>query len=324
VDHSKRELSIIIVNYRSWTFLENCLHSLAPFSEKYEILVVDNCSNDGNFDSFVEKYPQVQFIASPINSGFGGGCRLGVRHSSGDYFLFLNPDTIANEGAINAMCQFLKSQHLYGIVSCRQHTNPAKHFLLFPNFRRLFGVVKSIESRVSRCRFRVQKLGDFEFVVPDWVTGSVLMISRENYEKIGGWSSRFWMYYEDPDLCKRFANSGGKVALLTHVAIQHKHGGATRVDLGTTAVTKTEVTISRHVYINEHFRGMEKVLSHGMMIFMFLLFGSLGAAMGVLFFPVPKLKLHAMIWLQRMRYYAHVFRSHSWLSPRLPRSADPA
>lgn len=315
---SKRELSIIIVNYRSWDSLENCLQSLRPFAGNYEVLVIDNFSDDGNFNSFVEKYPDIQFIMSPANLGFGGGCRLGVRHSSGNYFLFLNPDTIATAVSINGMLSFLKMQNTYGIISCRQHKNLAKHYLLFPNFRRLFGIVKSIESRVFVDRFRIRELEDFEFIIPDWVSGSVLMISRVNYEKIGGWNPRYWLYYEDPDLCKRFADSGGRVALLTNVSIQHNHGGATRVDLETTALTKTEVTISRHVYIDEHFSGIEKVLSHGMLLLLYLFFGSLGAVIGAIFFVVPKLKLHRMIWMKRLRYYAYAIKARSWLSPNLP------
>jgi len=322
VCRSKRELSIIIVNYRSWDSLETCLQSLCPFAGNYEILVVDNFSNDGKFHSFDEKYPTIQFIASPANLGFGGGCRLGIRHSSGDYFLFLNPDTMANEGAIDAMLDFLKMQNTYGIVSCRQHKNLDKHYLLFPSFRRLFGIFKSIESRIITCRFKMQKLGGYEFIVPDWVSASVLMISRVNYEKIGGWNPKFWMYYEDPDLCKRYTESGGSAALLANASIQHNHGGATRVDLKTTALTKTEVTISRHVYIDEHFSGIEKVLSHSMMMLVFLFFGSLGALIGAIFFVVPKLRLYAMIWMRRMRYYARVIKTRSWLSQNLPRSID--
>jgi GT2 family glycosyltransferase len=318
VGRSKRELSVIIVNYRSWTCLETCLQSLTPLADKYEILVVDNASNDGYLHHFVAKYPAIQFIESSVNLGFGGGNRLGVCHSAGDYFLFLNPDTIASEAAIDAMVKFLKTQNTYGIVSCRQHNNLGKHYLLFPNVLRLFGIIKSIESRTAGARFRIRKSDSYEFIVPDWVSGSVLMISRENYQSIGGWNPKFWLYYEDPDLCKRFADLGGKVALLTHVAIQHKHGGATRKDWETAALTKTEVTISRHVYIAEHFSGIGKMLSQSAMVLNYLIFGSLGALIGTLCFFVPELKLHRRIWLRRLRYYAGALKKHSWLSPNLP------
>jgi GT2 family glycosyltransferase len=315
---SKRELSIIIVNYRSWDSLENCLQSLRPFAGNCEVLVVDNFSNDGNFERFVKNHPGVQFIASPANLGFGGGCRLGVSHSFGDFFLFLNPDVIANKNAIDAMLDFLKTQRIYGIVSCRQHNKLAKHRLRFPNCLRLFPIFKSLEARILIKRFRIQKLEAFEFIDPDWVSGSVLMLSRADYERIGGWSPKYWMYYEDPDLCKRYAKLGGKAALLTNSSIQHNHGGATRVDLETTALTKAEVTISRHVYIEEHFSGIAKMFSHCAMIFVFIFGGGMGALMGSIFPFVPKLKLHRMIWKRRLRYYAHAIKTCSWLSPNFP------
>ena len=319
---SKRILSIIIVNYRSWPDLENCLQSLKPLMDRYEILVVDNFSNDGPLDSFVKNHPEIKFINSPHNLGFGGGCRLGVSHSSTDYFLFLNPDTLANEAAIDGMLRFLKKQERYGIVSCRQHKNLARHYLLFPNIRRFSSLLKSLETRIFRKRFRVQRWEEFEFIAPDWVSASVLMISRENYEKIGGWSKKLWMYYEDPDLCKRLSDLGRKAALLTNVSIYHKHGGASRRDMEVTALTKTEIAISRHVYICEHFPKAKALLAHLLIIIGFCIFGSLWALLGALFFFVPKLKLQSTLWLRRWKYYRKVMKTGSWLSPRLMNSTD--
>ncbi len=215
------------------------------------------------------------------------------------------------------MLQFLKSQNKYGIVSCKQHANLARHYLLFPSFRRLFAFLKSLEVRMRARKHAIQRWRSFEFIVPDWVSASVLMISRKDYERIGGWNRIFWMYYEDPDLCKRFADQGGRVALLTNCSIIHKHGGATRLDLETTALTKVEVTISRHVYIHKHFSKTDRILSHSILIAGFLLFGSLLALLGTIAFFIPEMRLQRMIWQRRWKYYAKVFRTRSWLSPRL-------
>ena len=313
----RKELSIIIVNYRSWSYLEACLKSLDHPQDRYEVLVVDNFSDDGQFESFAANYPHIEFIKSQNNLGFGGGCRLGVLHSSAEYLLFLNPDTRANYDAVDSMLQFLKSQNKYGIVSCKQHNNVARHRLLFPSSWRLFGLLKSAEARMRVRKFALHRWRSFEFIVPDWVSASVLMISRRDYERIGGWNQIFWMYYEDPDLCKRFADQGGRVALLTNCSISHKHGGATRFDLGTTVLTKAEVTISRHVYIHNYFSKMERILSHSILIASFLFFGSALALLGTLTFFIPRMRLQRLIWQRRWKYYAKVLRTRSWLSPRL-------
>jgi GT2 family glycosyltransferase len=312
-----KELSIVIVNYRSWPYLEACLKSLDPQQDRYDVLVVDNFSDDGQFDSFAANFPHIKFVRSQTNLGFGGGCRLGASLSSADYLLFLNPDTLANHDAIDSMLQFLKSQNQYGIVSCKQHVKLARHYLLFPSFRRLSGLLRSAEARMRARKFAIQRWQSFEFIVPDWVSASVLMISRRDYERIGGWNQIFWMYYEDPDLCRRFVDQGGKVALLTNCSISHKHGGSTRLNLETTALTKAEVTISRHVYIHNHFSKTDRILSHSILIASFLLFGSLLALLGIITFFIPRMRLQYMLWQRRWKYYAKVFRTGSWLSPRL-------
>ena len=317
----RKELCIIIVNYRSWKYLEGCLESLEHLQDIYDILVVDNFSDDGQFESFTANYPHIKFVKSQTNLGFGGGCRLGASFSNADYILFLNPDTLAKYDAIDLMLQFLKSQHKYGIVSCRQHAKLAKHYLLFPSFRRLFVFLKGAEARMRARKFAIQRWRSFEFIVPDWVSASVLMISRRDYERIGGWNQVFWMYYEDPDLCKRFTDQGGRVALLTNCSIGHKHGGSTRLDLETTALTKTEVTISRHVYIHNHFSKMDQILAHSILIAGFFLFGSVLALLGAITFFIPKMRLQSMIWQRRWKYYVKVFKTGSWLSPRLPTHA---
>ena len=172
----RKELCIIIVNYRSWNYLEACLKSLEDRQNEYDVLVVDNFSDDGQFESVAANYPHVKFVKSQTNLGFGGGCRLGAILSSADYLLFLNPDTLANYDAIDSMLQFLKSQKKYGIVSCKQHGNLARHHLLFPSFRRLSGLLRGVEARMRTRKFAIQRWQNFEFIVPDWVSASVLMI----------------------------------------------------------------------------------------------------------------------------------------------------
>lgn len=84
-------------------------------------------------------------------------------------------------------------------------------------------------------------------VYPQWVSGSVIFIRHYDFKQSGGWNEQFWMYCEDIDLCKRASSRGGKIALLQNVDIIHDHGGNSRINLVTTALTKSEVYISRHV-----------------------------------------------------------------------------
>jgi GT2 family glycosyltransferase len=311
------QLSIIIVNYRSWNCLALCLNSLAVLPADYEIVVIDNHSADGQLASFVAKYPHVNFIESEYNLGFGAGCHLGAKHSLGQYFLFLNPDTQASAVALAQMMAFLENFAQFGIVSCQQQQKLAKHFLLFPNFWRLFGLLRGIEVGVSKRKFAIKNLQHYTYIQPDWVSASVLMISRKNYENIDGFSKKIWMYYEDPDLCKRLSNSGLKVALLTSCSIYHQHGGATRSNPNTAALTKAEVTISRHVYIQEHFGFWQRTIAHICLIGSFLTFGTLLFLLSKFLFFVPKMRIQSLIYQKRIAYYAKVLKTGSWLSPNL-------
>jgi GT2 family glycosyltransferase len=281
------------------------------------VIVVDNNSNDGEIANFKRKFAKVQFIESEQNLGFGAGCHLGALQAQAGYLLFLNPDTQANSPAVAAMLSFLIQNPSFGIVSCQQHSRLAKHKLLFPNFFRLFGAIRAVEGLFMAAKFEIKTLGVWQFITPDWVSGSVLMISKQNYEKLGGWTNKLWMYFEDPDICLRAKALGLDVALLTNQTIYHKHGGATRLNLATAALTKTEVTISRHVYIQMHFSAVQKYMAHIWLIISFLLGAGLAAVLGSLFFFVPKLKLQTFIFKLRWAYYKNALKTGSWLSPRL-------
>jgi GT2 family glycosyltransferase len=309
-------ISIIIVNYRSWDHLENCLQSLTSI-ENTEIIVVDNCSNDGKSNSFIDNFKNVVWINSNENLGFGGACNLGAEKANGSFLLFLNPDTIANEAAILSMYHFLNSNKAYKIVSCKQHSSINKHFLLFPNAFRIFGLLRALSVFINAEKFKIKATNKVKFIEPDWVSGSVLMISRDWFANIGGWSKEFWMYSEDMDICKKTADQAGKIALLTDVQIYHKHGGATRKNLITASITKAEVIKSKHVYYQKHFDFLSKNWAHFVLIFSFIFIKFPLATIGIFLFFIPKLQMQTMIFRNILVYYKHAFKTKNWFSEKL-------
>ena len=90
------DISIIIVNYRGWKALDECLESIDSISSKtfsFEVIIVDNFSNDGQFPVFKQKYSKFTFIENTGNNGFSDGCNFGAAIAKGNHFLFLIPDT---------------------------------------------------------------------------------------------------------------------------------------------------------------------------------------------------------------------------------------
>lgn len=280
----------------------------------YEIVVVDNQSNDGKLEAFQKDFSSVKFVLNSGNNGFANGCNVGAAKSKGDYLLFLNPDTIANDDAIRNMWTFAKKNPNVGITSCLQkkikggYEKIHRNFLSFSTLFGFFRIIKKIFSTHHPDT-------NFECTYTDWVSGSVVFMSREWFNQIGGWNEDYWMYYEDMDLSKRVHNANGQVALLNNVEIIHNHGGSSRINIKTASLTKTEVLISKHVFISNHMKGLEKLLSFFVLIISNLFIKILLGFSGVIFFFVPKLRLNVYLSIKMIRYYFKALATQTWLSP---------
>ena len=316
-----KDLSVIIVNFRGGGKLKRCLDSLqaiADHRDSLEVIVVDNQSKDGSLEEMVLRYPHFVFVSNSGNNGFANGCNLGAANSNGSTLLFLNPDTSANEAALSRMMQVVQKLPEYSIVSCSQRREDGKMDRPYGRFLTLFtltGWLRAI-NRFFTGRlddsYRESKYG----LLPDWVSGSVIMIRKEDFTGLGEWDDDFWMYYEDVDLCRRARNRGGEVVMLTDVVIGHMHGGSSRSNQMVTVLTKTEVHISRHLYIAKHENSGIAFSMHLLLILNNMLIGLLPALLGVCFFFVKRLQMGARIYFSLANYYLKVIRSGIWLSER--------
>ena len=159
-------------------------------------------------------------------------------------------------------------------------------------------------------------LSSKEIVFPDWVSGAVVLISINWFDKIQGWNEDYWMYFEDVDLSKKVADLGGEIALLENVEIIHNHGGSSRINIKTAAITKTEVLISKHVYINNHFKGFQYFLIQYSVITTVLISKLILGIFGFVFFYKPRLKLESKILVNLIEYYLKSILNRTWLSFR--------
>lgn len=316
------DLSIIIVNYRGWKHLSKCLDSLCAFKDglfTFEVVVTDNNSADGRIDEFISDYKDFIFIRNKINGGYANGCNLGSKISRGDFLLFLNPDTVASEEAVEKLLGRAKANPGNFISSCSQVNEQNKvdmAYGLFPAVGTLTGTGRIIFKLFKRKKL-VEKTGSSDNVIyPDWVSGSVMMIKRETFINLCGFDEDFWMYYEDTDLCRRARDLGGEIAYYTDIIIQHIHGGSSRINLKTASQTKTEVIISKHLYIEKHIRGAKRSLMHLFLILNNLIAGTFMAFLGIILFVIPKISRQVLIYGRLIGYYLGVLKRKSWISPR--------
>lgn len=313
---NKIDISIIIVNYKSWKHLRNCLNSLKNLNDLsfvYETIVVDNYSDDGNLEKFTKEFSSVQFVLNSGNNGFANGCNFGASKATGDYFLFLNPDTLVNDKALEEILSFAKLNRNVGITSCLQKKKTGgyeKSNRIFPNLVTLFGLTRAIYKLFSK----ISPESINQVLYTDWISGSLVFMSKEWFAQINGWNEDYWMYYEDMDLSKKVQKSNGKVAVLKSVEIIHNHGGASRLNIKTSAITKTEVQISKHIYIQNHFKGVERILSHFILFKVNVFFKLLLAILGVLLFFIPKMRLNVYLFTRIISYYSHCLKNRTWLS----------
>lgn len=316
------KLSIIIVNHRGWKRLRLCLESLrslkdTPFT--WEVIVVDNCSGDDQLKAFADDFPEFYFVENTGNNGFSNGCNFGAKRSSGEYLLFLNPDTIVRERSIDRLLGIAEAHPEFTILSCDQVTDSGKDDKPSGMFLRpatLTSFLRSIYKLTHEPLAATTPEAGTEVIFPDWVSGSVMLIHRNWYNALG-WDEDFWMYYEDMDICKRARENGGQVALVRSIQIIHNHGGASRINRQVKALTKSEVIISRHVYIHKHFRGLQRKFMQSYLVMNNLLFGQMiFAVLGLLFFFRPSMAVYPRLYVKIARYYASALANKTWMSQR--------
>ena len=321
------DISIIIVNYKSWKHLHNCLKSLDKIIQdefKFQVIVIDNQSNDNKLGTFIEKFPKYNFLINSGNNGFSNGCNLGASEATGDYLLFLNPDTIATKAALSTMLQIAKTNLDYGIVSCTKvnlEGKTEKEIRFFPKLSTLLGTLRAIYKLINKKRISKKYNSLKKIVFPDWVSGSIIFTSRNWFEKINGWNEDYWLYLEDVDFCKRITGAGGKIALTRTTQIIHNHGGASRINVKTSALTKAEVIISKHTYIHNHIKNYSKYFAQFLLFTFTFLSKFFLAIVGIIFFFIPKLFVNVLIFKNLIKYYLNALINKTWISKRAPNYA---
>lgn len=309
------DLSIIIVSYKGWDRLIKCLERLNSFTGKdfnTQVIVVDNRSDDETIFKIEERFHKFRFIHNGINGGFANGCNIGAKNAEGEFLLFLNPDTVASESALGKLLDTAKKNPEFNMVSCRQVNERGKESIASGQFPYLFNLT-GFQRALFRSRKHEASGVDSELSFPDWISGSVILIRRELFQKLKGFDEDFWMYFEDVDLCRRVRNIEGRIAFCKNITIEHNHGGSSRINLKTASLTKTEVHISRHIYINKHKRGLDMVLVQVFLVINNLISGGLMALMGLLFFFIPKFFARTLIYFRLISYYAGSLLRLSWI-----------
>ena len=227
-------LTIVIINWNSRDYLAKCLESIRQqrLSHDAEVVVVDGASFDGSEALVQDKFPEVHFIQSPDNIGYGRCCNLGARSARGEFLLILNPDTELKPGAVGAMMAALKSQSKIGLVGARLIDSDGT--FQSSSTHPLPGIFNTVFDCAFIRRLAWQLSGRSRRRSPftvNAVSGACMMVRTSLFKKIGGFNPRFFMYGEDVDLCQRVRGSGHEVYHVPMAEVVH-YGGVSSANRG--------------------------------------------------------------------------------------------
>jgi GT2 family glycosyltransferase len=231
------DLTVIIINWNSCNFLRECLESIErnPPEFSFEVIVIDNASFDGSAEMVRREFPGVRYIQSAENLGFSRGNNAAAVTSTGCMFLFLNPDTKILGNALATMKECLDSHQDAGIVGCHiLNSDGSVQTSAVQAFPTLLN--QMLDADVLRNWFPQSPLWGTaalfsrgaDPVIVDTVSGACLMIRRDVFEQIGGFSTNYFMYSEDVDICHKAHLAGWRTYYLPTASIIHYNGQSTK------------------------------------------------------------------------------------------------
>ena len=207
------DLSIVVVSYNTREVLRRCLELVRAGSRglDVELIVVDNASTDRSAEMVAECFPEATLIANQRNVGFGKANNLAFLRTRGRYVLLLNPDTAVGPDALAELVRFADAHPDAGVVGARlEYPNGSlQHSAFrFPDLRQAwFGFfdVVPIDSRINGRYEPARYERPFR---AEHLLGACLLLRREALEQVGPFDPRYFMYFEETDLCARLRRAG--------------------------------------------------------------------------------------------------------------------
>ena len=232
------ELAAVIVNYNAGPELRTALQSIAGemTGRAWEAVVVDNASADGSADIAAEFAPYARVVRNQTNVGFGRGVNQGVAASIAPLVLIMNPDCRLERGAVSAMQTELDAHPRSAIVGPQvldpdgsvQGSARGDPDMLTGLFGRTSPLRRLLPSSAQATRNVVTSTNSRESTVVDWVSGACVLVRRAAFEEVAGFDPRYFLYWEDADLCRRLRARGYEVRYAPAATAVHRVGRSSR------------------------------------------------------------------------------------------------
>ena len=218
---------VVILNWHSAGSTLECLEAVQSSVDiEPEVLIVDNGSSDGSAEELERAITElgdrrVHFLGRSENSGYAGGMNAGLewasRREGNEYVLLLTPDAIVRPETISALVEALEGEPQAAVagpvVVYREGPEP------------LIGAGGAIEPDRLQSYLHREVRGSEPYPV-DWIDGCCMLLRRSAVEEIGGLDERYFLYYEETDLCSRLSRAGWQIILVPEVEVLHEKESA--------------------------------------------------------------------------------------------------
>jgi N-acetylglucosaminyl-diphospho-decaprenol L-rhamnosyltransferase len=257
------KLSIVIVNWNTASFLDNCLASIEPskVTGNFETIVVDNNSADNSVEIVLQKYPNTILLAEKANHGYAKGNNIGISRASGDFILILNSDTVVSDSILERAITKLESMPTYGCLAVKlvgTDGKPQKSVRGFPSISGIFGDISGLGKLFPY--FDSYRLIRFDYAKSQDAPqpmGTFLLFRGPILKSIPGpFDEQFPIFFNEVDLLQQMQEKGLKCWYEASLSIRH-FGGESTKQVKKSMVWESHRSLIR--YFSKNIKGMARI-----------------------------------------------------------------
>jgi GT2 family glycosyltransferase len=260
------DLSIIIINYRTYEFTKKTIDSIInkKYSFNYELIIVDNASGDNSLESLKKDYYKkidtglIKFISNNENKGFAYANNLALKQTNSKYILLLNSDTKIINDCLEKCLKFMDTDKNIGALGCKVMLSNGSLDKAcrrsYPNvkvsFYRMTGLSHIFPKSKRFNKYNLTYLDENGIYDVDCLSGAFMLLRSEVLSQVGFLDENFFMYGEDIDYCYRIKKNGWKVNYYGEAKVIHYKGASSKKQ---ESKLLYEFYKSMHIFYNKHY-----------------------------------------------------------------------
>lgn len=264
---TRAKLTGVIVTYKSSKTISAALASAKKCVDAgvMDLIIVDNASPDDTRDILAREAGFAKVILGDANIGFGRGCNVGLMAATTPYVVFFNPDAQMEPDAVRAIVSFMDSHDRCGICGPAIQSGEGADLHIqavgaLPRVTDIVGDALGLHTTYKRRQPVTPGAAPFR---TDWVSGSMLVGRTQLLQKLGGFDPRYFLYWEEADLCRRVLSEGYEIWAVPQAVVSHI-GGVSAAEESNDRIKGCIAKFyyeSRYYYMRKHFGALPAALA---------------------------------------------------------------